>query len=182
MKRLFIAIDLPGEIQALIHSICYGLEGARWVRPGQIHLTMRFIGDADGILHRHICEVLDDVAQDPFDLKIKGIGHFPPRRKPKVLWLGAEPLDKLSALRNKIESALQKTSLEPEHRKFSPHITIARFKDSPPIKKVAGFMALHSLFKSPAFKVDSFHLYSSILSPKGAIHQIEHTYSLDTTP
>lgn len=180
MHRLFVAIDLPKEHRQLIHSICYGLQDARWVKPEQIHLTIRFIGEVDGAMFRDIKDILSEVRCEPFKLKIKGLGHFPPRRSPKVLWLGIDSCEKVSFLRNRVESALVKTGLEPERRKFSPHITIARFRNSPPAKKIAEYMVHQSLFETPDFEVTHFHLYSSFLGQKGALHQIEHSYSLST--
>ena len=70
---------------------------------------------------------------------------------------------------------LQQVGLEPEGRKFSPHITIARFKN-PHAGKVASYMAAHNLFELPSYQVDEFHLYSSILRADGAIHTIEASF------
>ena len=177
MKRLFVAVDIPPEMREHITSICHGLPNTRWVPPEQIHLTIRFIGEVEGTIFNRISSSLAEVSSDPPLLKIQGIGHFPPRRSPRVLWIGVEYNEMLIRLRNRIESNLVKKGLTPEGRKFSPHITIARLKN-PPIKKVADFMAAHSLFSLPPFPIEEFHLYSSILSSSGAIHQIEETYPL----
>ncbi|MEN8143233.1 MAG: RNA 2',3'-cyclic phosphodiesterase [Thermodesulfobacteriota bacterium] len=177
MKRLFVAVDLPAEMKAQIGSICHGLPDTRWIPPEQIHLTVRFIGEVEGSIFKQIASALAGIVCDPPMLEIKGIGHFPPRRKPRVLWLGVEPNDLLLRLRNRIEAILVKSGLPPEGRKFAPHITIARLKN-PPINRVADFMAAHSLFALPPFPVEEFHLYSSILSSSGAVHRIEETYPL----
>lgn len=177
MKRLFVAIDIPAGLKEHLVSICHGLPDTRWVPPEQIHLTIRFIGEVEGSLYNQIAASLAGVRSEPPLLKIKGIGHFPPRRKPRVLWVGLEHNDLLLRLRNKIESTLVSNGLAPEGRKFSPHITIARCKN-PPLKRVADFMAAHSLFELPPFPAEEFHLYSSLLSSSGAIHQLEETYPL----
>ena len=180
MKRLFVAVDIPPEMKESIASICHGLPGTRWVPPEQIHLTIRFIGEVEGTMFNQIASCLADVISDSPLLKIQGIGHFPPRRKPRVLWIGVENNEMLIRLRNRIESTLVKNGLTPESRKFSPHITIARFKD-PPLKRVADYMSAHSLFALPPFQINEFHLYSSILTSSGAVHHIEETYPLKKT-
>jgi 2'-5' RNA ligase len=177
MHRLFIAIDLPDEQKSKVGSICYGLPGTRWMEAEQIHLTLRFIGEVDDLSYDQIADALSEVRANPFELRIKGIGHFPPRRTPRVLWLGLDKSEPLLKLRSRIEAKLLRTGLASEGRKFSPHITIARF-NHPPLDKVATFMAGHSLFELPPFRVKEFHLYSSFLTSGGAVHTIEASYPL----
>lgn len=175
MHRLFIAIDLPADQRKMISEICSGLPGARWTPPDHIHLTLRFIGAVDGAVFREIAAALAGIKTAPLVLKVKGLGCFPPRRSPRVLWLGLERNEALLHLRNRIETALVRLGLEPEHRKFSPHITIARFKE-PHLGKVADFLTGHGLFELPPFPAEEYHLYSSHLTSTGAIHQIEASY------
>lgn len=177
MKRLFVAIDIPPQIKEHIASICYGLPDTRWVPLEQIHLTVRFIGEVEGTMFNQIAVSLAKVHSSPPVLEIKDIGHFPPRRRPRVIWLGVVHNEPLLILRRRIESTLTGIGLPPEGRKFSPHITIARLKD-PPMARVTNFMAAHSMFALPPFPVEEFHLYSSILTSRGAVHQIEETYPL----
>ncbi len=177
MKRLFVSIDLPDSIKEDLYTICYGLVRTKWVEEEQLHLTLRFIGEVDGSVFIDIKDSLKNVRIDPFPLRLKGLGHFPPKKNPRVLWVGMEPQDSVTMLRNRIESILVKIGLEPERRKFSPHITIARLKD-PPISKVARFLEERCLFSTTAFPVSDFCLYSSILTPKGPIHKVEARYNL----
>ncbi|MEW6595374.1 MAG: RNA 2',3'-cyclic phosphodiesterase [Thermodesulfobacteriota bacterium] len=177
MPRLFVAMDLPEPVVAELSLFCCGLPGARWVAPEQLHLTLRFVGEVDGGLFREIREALQTVDGGAFDLRVKGFGCFPPRKPPRVLWAGVEPGDEVIALRNRIERALVRLGIEPETRKFSPHITLAR-PDGTPIGKVTQFLAGNSLYASPTFTVSEFHLYSSVLTPKGAIHTMEASYPL----
>jgi RNA 2',3'-cyclic 3'-phosphodiesterase len=178
MHRLFIAIDFPEEIKKGLSSLCYGLPGVKWVDINQMHLTLRFIDEVDGGVFRDIMSVLEDVEFEGFSLLVKGVGCFPPRRDPRVLWAGLEKSEEMSSLRKKIDSQLKRIGVEPEKRKFSPHITLARFRKKPSVYRVADFLAGNGLFSLPEFSVSEFHLYSSILTPKGAIHQIEASYSL----
>ena len=175
--RLFIAIDLPERLKDELAIISFGLPQARWVGPEQFHLTLRFIGEVDGALFRDIKSGLESVIGSPFPLTLDSLGCFPPRRDPQVLWVGIENSVELLELRKKVESCLSKLGIAPEQRKFSPHITLARIRKTP-LTKVITFLADHALFRLPKFTVSSFHLYSSILTPKGALHRHEAEYSI----
>ena len=98
MYRLFIAIDPPKKIRSQLNSLCYGLDGVKWEKEEQIHLTMRFIGNADSIVFEDICLALSTISEKSFTIKIKGVGHFPPGGKAKVLWAGLESSKKLLAV------------------------------------------------------------------------------------
>jgi len=177
MYRLFTAIDLPADIVAQLQSICYGLPGAKWVQAEQMHLTLRFIGEVDGGMLRDIKEALAEIKAPAFFLEVKGLGFFPPRKTPRVLWAGVEPVQEAGGLRNRIENVLVRMGLEPEGRKYSPHITLARLHDAP-LARVSRFLAGNGLFSAGPFPVSEFHLYSSQLTPKGAFHAIESSYPL----
>lgn len=177
MYRLFVAIDLPPDIAARLQELCYGVPGAKWVQPEQMHLTVRFIGEVDGGIFRDIKEGLGVIQSPPFVLQVKGLGFFPPRKTPRVLWAGLAPVEEVSALRNRIENVLVGLGLEPEGRKYSPHITLARLHDTP-LARLGRFLAGNGLFATEPFPVSEFHLYSSELTSKGAFHTIEASYPL----
>ena len=177
MPRLFIALDLPDPMKKNLAALFFGIPGARWVALDQLHLTVRFIGDVDGSLFLDIKSTLKEVSLSPFDVQLKGVGHFPPRGAPRVIWVGLKKSEPLQALRKKIDTTLLKVGLEPEGRKFSPHITLARLKNTP-VQKIANFLSGNGLFSQEPFQVNDFMLYSSTLTRKGAIHKIERVYSL----
>ena len=179
MMRLFIAIDLPKKVKDELAIISFGLPQARWVPPEQIHLTLRFIGEVDGALFQDLKSCLESVNGSSFPLTLNGLGCFPPRRDPQVLWVGIEKSVELLKLRKKVDSCLYKLGIAPEQRKFSPHITLARTRKTP-LSRVTHFLSNHALFRLPEFTVSNFHLYSSILTPKGALHRHEAEYLLDT--
>jgi len=177
MPRLFIAVDLPDTIMDNLEAMFFGIPGARWVALDQLHLTVRFIGDVDGALFHDIKNTLEEVNIPPFDLQLKGVGHFPPRGAPRVIWVGLGKSEPIQLFRKKIDTALFKIGLEPERRKFSPHITLARLKNTP-LQKITNFLSGNALFRQDPFQVDYFKLYSSTLTPKRAIHRVERVYSL----
>jgi 2'-5' RNA ligase len=177
MPRLFIAVDLPEIIKKNLELMSFGIPGAKWVASEQLHLTVRFIGEVDGALFHDIKNRLAGVHLSSFSLQLKGVGYFPPRGEPRVLWVGLDKSEPLQLLRKKIDSALLRASVEPEGRKFSPHITLARLKKSP-VQKIANFLSGNGLFSQEPFQVEEFKLYSSTLTRKGAIHTVERIYSL----
>jgi RNA 2',3'-cyclic 3'-phosphodiesterase len=177
MIRLFIAIDIPSPLRLLLHAMGHGIPGARPVGEDQIHLTVRFIGEVEGGMAKDIEEALTEVRATPFTLSIKGVGHFPPRGAPRVLWAGLSPSDELLQVRNRIERQLIACRLPAEQRKFAPHITIARLKDCS-LKRLGEYLAGNALFQTDEFPVDSFSLYVSRLTKSGAIHSVVRNYPL----
>jgi len=172
VHRLFVAIDLPDEIKVAIRFLRCSISGAKWVSEAQLHLTLRFIGDADDDLFARITTSLAGIKAAPFPLAMMGVGCFPPRRRPKVLWVGVDKNEALLNLQNIVEKALLQSGLEPEPRPFSPHITIARLKEVSAARLVP-YLQKNSRFATPLFLVTEFILYSSTLTPQGAIHRQE---------
>lgn len=177
MHRLFVAIDLPEEIKLAIGSLHCPLPGAKWVAGEQIHLTLRFVGDVDDKLLKMIVASLSGIVAAPFSLAIQGVGCFPPKRDPKVLWVGVGGSSALLGLQSAIEKAFVRIGLEAEGRPFFPHITIARLKDTP-AARAAPFLRQHAGFATHSFPVTQFVLYASTLTPQGAIHRQEALFPL----
>jgi len=178
MPRLFVALDLPEPVKRSLEPLSRGLGDVRWVEPEQQHLTLRFLGQLDNGWTHEVADALALVPGVPFDLRLKGIGHFPPRGEPRVLWVGVEKSLELQRLKRRIDRALDAAGLAPESRKFAPHVTIARIRGPLSPTRLGTYLMRHSLYRSEAFPVSSFHLYSSWLRPDGAEHQIEASYEL----
>lgn len=177
MYRLFVALDFPETIQEqLLELYQYGIPGASWVDYEQLHLTLRFIGEVDGVQFSDIRESLAEIEVSSFSLTLKGVGFFPPRKTPRILWVGVAANDELLQLQKKIERRLVAVGISPEKRKFTPHITLARLKNTPE-DRVGKFLMGNSLFQSDTFSINEFVLYSSVLSSKGATHHKEMIYS-----
>ncbi len=177
MKRIFLALRLDDITRALLCGLGAQVPGARPVAEEQLHLTLRFIGDVDGATFRDIREGLWELPVPPVVLSIRGVGHFPPRGQPRILWAGVEPSAELTGLRSKVNHILRECGISPEERKYHPHITLARLKNSS-AHRVARFLAQNSMLSTPPCTVHQLTLFSSILSPKGAVHTIEDEYPL----
>lgn len=177
--RLFLAVDLPPAIAAEVEALCQGLAAARWSNPAQLHLTLRFLGDTPEDRLASLRAQLATVAAAPFGLSVQGVGVFPRHRRPaRVLWAGVAPGEPLVALKAAIDGAI---GPDPEQsgRDFSPHLTLARFRDDPG-PALAQYLARHAGFNGGAWPVEAFHLYRSTLGRDGAVHEILQSYPLRT--
>ncbi|RMG55221.1 MAG: RNA 2',3'-cyclic phosphodiesterase [Acidobacteria bacterium] len=174
--RSFICIELPerlrhriGEIQAELKTYAAHVS---WVRPQNIHLTLKFLGHIEP--HR-IPEILGAIRpmvtrHPPFTLVPEGRGVFPHTRSPRVFWLGIrDDSGVLSALQEEIERTLEPLGFPREKRPFTPHLTIGRVRlYRKPKDLTPKFLALE--FSEPAFEVDHITLMRSDLKPTGAIY------------
>ena len=178
MIRLFVGLELPQELRLRLAALSTGVPGARWVRPENLHLSLRFIGEVEEPGMTDISDALAAVKGSPFALEITGLGHFESAGKVRVLWAGVERNERLFHLYGRIESALIRAGLEPEERKFFPHITLARLKAAP-VRRVADFLRANGPFRAGPVPVTRFVLFSSFLSRSGAVYRAEEIYPLE---
>lgn len=177
MIRLFVSLELPEDVRARLQLLCCDVPGARWADPDQLHLTVRFIGEVEEHVFHDIRDGLSGVQVEPFDIVLRGVGHFPPRGQPRVLWAGIDRCPALDLLHQRVDSALGRAGLPPERRKFAPHVTLARLRGTPS-RAVGSFLSQNGMFQSEPIRMDRFWLYSSQLSRKRAVHRPEAEYPL----
>ncbi len=181
MLRLFVGLALPEEVRLRLGGLSSGIPGAKWVKPDNLHLSLRFIGEVDGHVAEEINHALAAIRAPGFDLILNGIDTFGKKRQTRVLWAGVEPCEALERLQAKVETALQRASCEPEGRRFSPHITLARFKHPPSAGKLDGFLEHNGFFQADPIPVRGFVLYRSHLGRRGAHYEHLAEYRLDPT-
>lgn len=174
--RLFIAITPPEPIRDLLADCMEGMEGARWQSDDQLHLTLRFVGEVDSPLANDLAERLGTLRHPPFPLAISGVGHFEQKGRPRAIWAGIAPSPELAVLQRKVERLCQTTGLEPEHRRFTPHITLARLNSAS--GPIAPFLLTRSDLASAPFTVASFTLFESHLGHHGSIYEPVVNYPL----
>jgi 2'-5' RNA ligase len=176
--RLFVALDMPWSVREQLAALSgVGIPGARWVPPENYHLTLRFIGGIPGHVARDVDDALLAIRARGFALTLVGMGTFAKGGVSNALWVGVERTPSLDHLRNKIETALQRCGLEPERRKFQPHVTLARL-DNPAEGKVVAFVQAHNLFRTQPIPVEHFTLFSSLLTKDHAVYTPEAEYEL----
>ncbi len=177
---MFIALPLPTETEMPIDRLCQGLPGTRWLDAAHRHITLRFIGQVQPNVFHEIGESLMRVSGWPIEVTLKGLGHFPPRGDPRVLWIGVENPEPIVALRRSINRVLDDIGIERERENFVPHATIARFSAPPPTERFISWMQRRSLFSLRPFITTQFNLYSSHLTDNGAEYRIEAAYDFVT--
>jgi 2'-5' RNA ligase len=176
MPRLFTALEIPRHVGDSLAIMRGGLPGARWIDPDNYHLTLRFIGDIDGALARDIAGLLGRVQRRSFELRLDGLTSFG-GRKPRALVTTATPVAPLIELQAEQERLLQRMGLEPEGRKYTPHVTLARLRDSSS-RDVADYLAARAHYRSASFEVSRFVLFSSRSSVGGGPYVVEADYPL----
>jgi len=174
--RLFVGIGFPPELKLRLSLLCSGVQGARWVDPGNFHLTLRFIGEIGGDVAAHIDEGLARLRARRFTLQLAGTGIFG-GDKPRSLWVGVERCAELVALRDKVEQTLIRVGLMPEPRKFSPHVTLARLHN-PALDELGGFLAAHAQFRADPLPVEGFSLIASLQTKAGSVYEDQAEYRL----
>ncbi|HUC62838.1 MAG TPA: RNA 2',3'-cyclic phosphodiesterase [Alphaproteobacteria bacterium] len=177
MIRLFVGLELPEPMRQRLALLSGGLPGARWISPENFHLTVRFIGEVDGGRFEDIDAALARVKAPAFELTLEGVSTFEKASKPHTLWVGVKRNDHLNALHAKVDRALIAAGLEPEGRKYSPHVTLARLKETARAR-LGTFVAANALFRCGPEPIGAFVLFSSFLSRGGSIYQVEARYPL----
>jgi 2'-5' RNA ligase len=177
MIRLFVAIDIPETIRKEVEGMGRAIPNSRPVPADQLHLTLKFIGEVEGSRLLDIDDALQETSLPAFSLCLQGVGTFPPRGTPRILWAGVQQANRVVALRNSIERTLAAIDIPRERKKYIPHLTLARLRNCP-IQHLQQFLAGNAFLQTPEFSVESFHLFSSKLTKKGALHTIISSYPL----
>jgi len=175
--RLFVAIPFPSELQDRLALLSGGIPGARWTSADNFHLTLRFVGEVDRHGYDDVVAALGQVRAAGFALVLRGLDQFGKGDKARVLWLGVEKNPALLHLRERVEAALTRAGLEPEGRKFTPHVTLARLQGAAG-DRLGAFVQAHHLARFGPLAVDRFALFSSWPHADGPVYEIEVEYPL----
>jgi RNA 2',3'-cyclic 3'-phosphodiesterase len=176
-KRLFVAIDLPESSKQFLVDLDPKIRGVRWTEAAQMHLTLGFFGDVPEDVDLALREKLSAIEFGAFFLPITGIGTFPPKGSPKIIWIGVgRGHPHLFQVHKRVQEAALAAGIEPELRPWHPHITIARCRDVAP-QSIHKFLQSNVDLDAGMIRVEAFHLYSSKLTPAGPIHTRELTIS-----
>ncbi len=176
--RLFVAVDVGADVQRAAARTIEGLkrrteQGApharvTWVKPEQLHLTVQFIGQVDATLGEQIRTALASPLEAPtFDLTIEGMGTFPPKRPPRVIWAGiGQGIENLRSVEQEVRSRLDSLVHSTEERDYHPHLTLGRVKNPAGLRPVALLEGLESIVFG-VVRVGAVTLFESRLSSSG---------------
>jgi len=187
--RSFLAFNLPVEIKNKIAQISGVLKrssiDARWVKADNIHLTIVFLGDIrqeDLIPMRK--EIRDVCTQNQaFEISLRGIGLFPNRRRPRVIWLGLDgELEEMSGFRDELQGRLVSFGIKAENRGFQPHITLGRFRKPDRIDSdQSGILSGYEELQGPAGQLNELIMFRSELKPGGAVYSVIDSWPLSSS-
>jgi RNA 2',3'-cyclic 3'-phosphodiesterase len=184
--RLFVSVNLP---EAFAESLTVAIESIkdsfaplgrlRWNPPGHLHFTLKFLGecseDKGEALHRGIASALQGARRWRIDLQ--GLGRFPERGKPQVLWLGASG-EEMRALARRLDDACAPLGFKPETRAFHAHVTIARIEDLRDPRRFSEQVEALARHPFGSFDVERIYLMRSRLSPHGSLYSVEQSFNL----
>lgn len=191
--RAFIAIHLPSEIRHNLEQVLKDLYSrwpqapVRWVPAGNIHLTLKFLGEVSTAnLPLLIKSLAAEAARRPaFEISVGGLGAFPSLRRPRVVWVGVEAPPELGALQHGVEAEMAHLGYAPEERAFSPHLTLGRVARNVSPDEQTRLSALLSAAKVGflgAVRVQNIQLFRSDLQPSGAVYTSLFSAPLADTP
>ena len=186
MKRLFAAIKIhPDEaFMRLYYALKTGCkyDKINWVKPENIHITLKFFGETDPDLIPEINTRLNDLAQhhSAFSMVLKGTGVFGSFYKPRVLWLGIEDNPRLIELGHEILEEMDSIGFKKDRQNFVPHLSIGRIKLTDNKERFFDLVERYKKEHISNLKVDQFHLFESKLSSSGPSYSILNSFSLKT--
>ena len=176
MPRIFTGLEIPPEVAQSLAMLRGGLPGARWIDPENYHLTLRFIGDVDDRVAHEVASLLGRVRRTPFQLRFDSLSSFGGRR-PRAVIAALAQTPALMELQAEHERLMQRIGLDPEGRKYTPHVTLARLRDASS-RDVADYLSTRALIAPLPFTVSQFVLFSSRASVGGGPYVVEAAYPL----
>jgi len=185
--RTFIAIELPDGIKRSFERVQEILRKAdadvRWVRTENAHLTLKFLGPTMPEQVQQIKQIISGTCAetDDFEIEFGGLGVFPRKKNPRVVWVGVRKgVEKLQSVQKRIEKAVAKIGFKPEGRGYSPHITLGRFKSGRGKQEIIEQIEKHEDIECGRTMAGSIYHIRSTLSGSGAIY--DNLFSAELRP
>ncbi len=184
--RLFLAIDIPNSAREKIieiqnHFRTLNLD-ATWVKPANIHLTIKFLGDTDPALIPRIKNSMSAIANatPPFQTLLGNVGVFPNLKRPRVLWVGLEDQEgHLARLQKHMEKAMTALGFAPDNKASVHHLTLARMKSTKGKERLKEKVESHPQIEGEPFDVSSVKLIKSQLAPQGSVYTVLEEFVLN---
>ena len=169
--RAFISADVPGEgrIEEIVYSLKVADPTLKTVDPSIMHVTLKFLGDIPEAKVGSICDIMREATKGivPFDLGLKGMGAFPNKNRPRVIWVGLENVQPLVTMAHLLDEDLSSLGFERERRGFSPHLTLARARTERSVPAVREVIEDNSHSHLGTVHVDRIRLKRSVLTRSG---------------
>ena len=176
MHRLFVGLRPSRHMREKLLNLMGGIAGARWQDEGQLHLTLKFIGEVDHNQAEDVAAALGGISFPALDLALNGVGTFDKKGLHHTLWAGVTPHEAVTILHHKIEQACASIGVAREVRSFFPHITLARMNRS--TGPVDNFVEAHGGLSSAPERFHHFILYESLMGHGGSFYEPVARYPL----
>lgn len=190
--RLFVALEIPAAVRENLAALVGELRVVssrsrdtrpRWVRPENLHLTLKFIGETDPRKVEGIRAALSKVRTDtPVELQFRGLGFFPHPKHPHIFWAGVKASANLSPLAADVDRVLEAQGFAREERPFTPHLTLARFKPPGLSDELANAIEQNAGREFGNTHASEFRLVESVLQSTGAVYKTIETFSFLPEP
>jgi len=174
--RTFIAVELTEELKNKIEEVQISLKkvnaNVAWVKPGNVHATLKFLGEVPEDKIEKVFEGTNKALEGikGFKLSLKDLGCFPNLRRPRVIWIGVEKgKEELALMQKKLEQEMEKAGFPKEDREFSPHLTIGRVKSPKNIEQLTELIR-NTNFQTEEIEIKEVVVMESQLHPAGAIY------------
>lgn len=179
--RLFVALEIPSGVRqnlaTLVDSFRAISKEPRWVRPANLHVTLKFLGEVAEAKVDEVRSALGEIRSDnAVALEFRGLGFFPNETHPRVFWAGMEASPNLKTLAGYIEGAMEKLGIPREKREFSPHLTLARFERPRLPETLREIITDNQQRQFGSLRTNEFHLIQSRLKPAGAEYTTVATF------
>ena len=180
MIRAFIAIEISPEakktLAELMRELIKSDADVKWVKPENIHLTLKFLGNITEEQQIKIQEILDKNLKDfnSFKIKLDGIGAFPKIEYPRVIWAGTSGEEIMKQIAKLIDEKVNKLGFPLEERSFKAHLTLGRVRSGKNKEKLAAAIKKLGNLNGPEFLVNNISLFQSTLTPTGSIYKLLH--------
>ena len=186
--RSFFAVELSNELKQAVDALQRMLDSprynVRWVQPGNVHLTLRFLGEiteeeleaASGAAARAAAKGA------PFRISLRGLGAFPSPGSPRIVWAGIEQCDPLRQLEGDLTRELREARFPPPDKPFSPHLTLGRVKRPPGKEDLRRQLQRHQELVLGQQEVQEFSLIRSDLRSAGPVYEALTRFTLGSAP
>ena len=181
--RVFIAIDVPEEIRqrlaAMQDQLRPATNAARWVAADSVHITLKFLGEINERRRNDIDDALTGLSWKPLSITVQGIGFFPGKRSPRILWAGVQ-CPTMEGLAKEVDSRLVSAGFDSENRAFRAHLTLARTRTKE-LRLESGLVKSAEPVAETEFgmfQADRINLYQSTLKPGGSLYTKLKEYPL----
>ncbi len=179
--RTFVAVEVTPEIRAQTLRLIERLRALQakvtWTKGPNLHYTLKFLGDVPSEKTNDICRAVQEAVApfSPFEIVAQGVGAFPSVSHPRTLWLGArEGAEQMELVFQAVERLLEPLGFAREYRRFTPHITLGRVRESgiATLNELSALLKKHADFDAGAMTVDSVTVFSSTLGRDGPTYEV----------